>query len=375
VSPERESGTSLDVLPTPSLLVDLDRLEANLCRMQQRCDRLGVALRPHVKTHKCVEIARRQVELGARGITVSTLAEARTFADAGFTDLTWAFPVIPSRLPEAAELARRVTLRLTVDTPEGLAGLEAAARAAGLRLHALLEVDCGDHRSGVDPHSERALELARALAGSPHVAFDGLLTHSGHAYRSRSRAEAAAVAEEERSVMAALADRLRHDGIEVATVSVGSTPAMCAAEGLSGVTEARPGNYAYFDATQVTIGSCQVADCALTVLATVVSSQPATGRAVVDAGALSLSKDAGPEDAELPSMGRIFRDPEAGVLEPDLRLTALSQEHGELSAPRPVGERLRILPNHSCLAVACFDCVQAVRGGEVIDTWTVHRDR
>jgi len=375
VSPARERRATLDTLPTPALLVDLDRLEANLRRMQERCDRLGVALRPHVKTHKCVEIARRQRELGACGITVSTLAEARAFADGGFHDLTWAFPAIPSRLPEAVELARRVTLRLTVDTPEGVAAVEEAARAAGLRLHVLLEVDCGDHRSGVDPGSQRAVELARALASSPHLAFDGLLTHSGHAYRARSRAEAAAVAEEERSVMAELAGRLRSEGLAVTTVSVGSTPAMAAAEDLAGVTEARPGNYAYFDATQVAIGSCTVADCALSVLATVVSGQPAAGRAVVDAGALALSKDPGPEGTEPRSMGRIYRDPAAGLLEPELRLSSLSQEHGELSATRPVGERLRILPNHSCLAAACFDRVHAIRGDEVVDAWKIWRGR
>ena len=365
-------------LPTPALLVDLDRLEANLARMQERCDRMGVALRPHVKTHKCVEIARMQRELGARGITVSTLAEARAFADAGFDDLTWAFPAIPSRLPEAVEIARRATLRLTVDSSEGAAAVETAAEVAGLRLHVLLEVDCGDHRSGIDPATEDgaayALALARRLAGSPHLAFDGLLTHSGHAYRARSR-EAAV---EERSVITALADRLRAAGVEVPTVSVGSTPAMMALSSpgdLAGVTEARPGNYAYFDLTQVAIGSCRVSDCALSVLATVVSSPHGADHSVIDAGALALSKDAGPGGEAPTGMGRLFRSLGSAELAPGLRVSSVSQEHGVLSAPLPHGTRVRILPNHSCLTNACFDRVHAVRGGDVVDTWRVERGR
>lgn len=369
-------------LPTPALLVDLDRLEANLARMQERCDRLGVALRPHVKTHKCVEIGRMQRELGARGITVSTLAEARAFAEAGFDDITWAFPAIPSRLPEAVEIARRATLRLTVDSLEGAAAVEAAAEAAGMRLHVLLEVDCGDHRSGVDPTTADgatyALGLARRLAGSPHLAFDGLLTHSGHAYRARSREAAAEVAEEERSVVTALAERLRAAGVEVPTVSVGSTPAMMALSSpgdLAGVTEARPGNYAYFDLTQVAIGSCRVSDCALSVLATVVSSPPGADHSVIDAGALALSKDAGPGGEASTGMGRLYRSLGSAELAPGLHVSSVSQEHGVLSTPLPHGTRVRILPNHSCLTNACFDRVHAVRGDELVDTWTVERGR
>ncbi|MFP3940914.1 MAG: alanine racemase [Acidobacteriota bacterium] len=398
-------------LPTPALLVDLDRLEANLRRMQERCARLGVALRPHVKTHKCLEVGRMQRELGARGITVATLEEARDFADGGFDDLTWAFPLVPGRLPEAIELARRVTLRLTLDTPEALAEVRKAAEAASraaeepLRLHVHLEVDCGDHRSGVDPASERAVELARGIAASEHLVFDGLLTHSGHAYQARSREEAAAVAEEERSVMARLAERLRAEGIEVPAVSVGSTPAMAAAEDLAGVTEARPGNYAYYDLMQVTIGSCRPEDCALTVLATVVSSQPGAEHSVIDAGALSLSKDPGTEDMDPPGFGEVreqvddfdegpppprvgaelvsARAPGTGSPREEasssptrvggnaVRVASLSQEHGVLSAPLPTGTRVRITPNHSCLTNACFDRVHAVRGREVVDTWRI----
>lgn len=362
--------TRIDDLPTPALLVDLDVLDANLRAMQARCDRLGVALRPHVKTHKCVEIGRLQVEAGARGITVATLEEARAFADAGFDDLTWAFPVILSRIEEAAAIAGRATLRLLVDSAAAIDALEAAGRP----FRVWLKVDCGYHRAGVDPESELALDLARRLVASDLLDFDGILTHSGHAYHARSPAARRAIAAEERDVMVAFADRLRAAGIEVPAVSVGSTPAMTAAEDLSGVTEARPGNYAFFDATQVALGSCAVSDCALTVLAGVVSASPAAGRSVVDAGALALSKDPGPGGAT-PSMGEIYADYGAKTLRGDARLVSLSQEHGLVDAALDVGERVRILPNHSCLAAACFDTVHAVRGEEVVDAWRVHRER
>lgn len=360
---------TLHELPTPALLVDLDVLESNLRAMAERARALGVALRPHVKTHKCVEVAERQRALGARGITVSTLYEARVFAEAGFEDITWAFPLPLSRVGDAARLASRVALGLTVDSPAAVDALE----AAGAPFRVWLKVDCGYHRAGVDPRSGAAPSLARRLHESPTLSFQGILSHSGHAYGARSDEEAAAVAEEERAVMAGLAERLRGSGIDVPGVSVGSTPSMTRARDLSGVTEARPGNYAYFDRTQVELGSCAVADCALTVLACVVSAG-AGGRAVIDAGALALSKDAGP--AWAPShYGRVLPDLAGGEAGPDLRVSSLSQEHGILDGPAAVGARLRVLPNHSCLTAACFDACHAVRGQEVVDTWTIHRGR
>ncbi len=358
-------------LPTPALLVDLDRLERNLTATAERCRHLGVDLRPHVKTHKCVEIARRQQALGARGLTVSTLAEAEVFEAAAFHDLTWAFPVPLSRLGQARALASRITLRLLVDTSEAIDALE----ATGFPFRVLLEVDCGDHRSGVDPERPEAVELARRLAGSRRLRFSGLLTHSGHAYRARSRAELVAVAEQERSVIASFAERLRAEGLPVPEVSVGSTPALSAAASLTGVTEARPGNYVFHDRMQVGLGACGVDDCALSVLASVVSSPPGGGHSVVDAGSLALSKDPGLPFAAPPSLGEVFADGDGGGLDPDLRLVSLSQEHGVLSGRRPLGARLRLLPNHACLAAACFDRYNVVRGEQVIDVWPIHRGR
>jgi D-serine deaminase-like pyridoxal phosphate-dependent protein len=362
---------NISELPTPSLLLDLDVLDRNLAHMAGRAAALGVSLRPHVKTHKCIEVGRRQRDLGAAGITVSTLHEARAFADHGFTDMTWAFPVILSRREEIRELAGRVTLRLVVDSEEAVRGLEDLS----LPLHVWLKVDCGYHRAGVDPGSPASLELARRIAGSSSLHFDGILSHSGHAYHGESREEIVAIAEQERQVMADFADLLRAAGIAVPGVSVGSTPAMTRVERLDGVTEARPGNYAFYDFMQVGLGSCGVRDCAVTVLASVVSARPGDPRCVVDAGALALSKDRGLDGTEPPSLGEVFADYEAGLLSPIARLTSLSQEHGILSKRRPVGTRVRILPNHSCLTAACFDDYVVVRGDEVVDRWKIWRGR
>lgn len=366
---------TLDELPTPALLLDLDRLDDNLAAMAGRASALGVALRPHIKTHKSIEVARRQRDLGARGLTVSTLEEARAFAEAGFHDLIWAFPVILGRLGEVRRIGERARLGLVIDSADAVDALERERIEAPVWL----KVDCGYGRAGVDPASSGATALARRLAGSARLGFAGLLTHSGHAYKVADRDGARRVAEQERRAVVELAERLRAAGIEVPSVSVGSTPAMAAAESLDGVTEARPGNYAFYDGTQVALGSCTAADCALTVLASVVSCR--SDHAVIDAGALALSKDPGPVhlgDRWPWGMGAVFEDAgahRAGRPSERLRVTALSQEHGIVSEPRPVGERLRVLPNHSCLAAPCFDAYHVVRGAEVVDRWRIRRER
>jgi threo-3-hydroxy-D-aspartate ammonia-lyase len=370
-------------LPTPALLLDLDVLDRNLAHMAARARALGVALRPHVKTHKCLEIGRRQLVRGAAGITVATLAEAEAFAAAGFDDITWAFPLVLARLDEVTALARRVTFRVSLDSAVALAALAAAARSAGSAVHAWLEVDSGHHRSGVEPGAE-AVALAQRLAAEPAVVFDGILTHAGQSYHARTAGARAAVAEAERATMAGFAARLRDAGIPVAAVSVGSTPGMSAVERLDGVTEVRPGNYAFHDFTQLAAGVCAADACAVTVLASVVSHQPGAGHAVVDAGALALSKDQGPEDpARARGLGPLLRGLAGHELDPSLEVRGVSQEHGVVAGPEAgdvegrlrVGERVRILPNHSCLAAALFDHYDVVRGEEVVDRWTIWRRR
>ena len=374
----------IDQLLTPALLIDLEVLERNLTSMQKRADALGVALRPHIKTHKCLEIARRQVRLGARGITVSTFYEAEHFAAAGFTDITWAFPLPLVYTGRVLSMTPGVTLRVVVDSDEAIRYIENAARVSGKTQHVWLKVDCGYHRAGVDPLHPLAEALVKHLTMSDSLVFDGILSHSGYAYSARSRAEMLAYANRERSTMVEFAQRMRHQGYNIPAVSIGSTPAMSVVETLDGVDEIRPGNYAFYDLTQVKIGSCTVADCALTVLASVISHQPGASYFVTDAGALALSKDPGPTHIEGDrAMGGIFDDYERRLLHPTVALGSLSQEHGKAVATNPrelegcfeVGDRIRILEHHSCLTAANFDRYWVVKNDQVVEEWPILRGR
>jgi D-serine deaminase-like pyridoxal phosphate-dependent protein len=357
---------------TPALLLYRDVMERNLTQMADRARRLGVVLRPHIKTHKCLELGRRQVAHGAKGVTVSALFEAEAFARGGFTDLTWAFPLDPTHIPHVKRIADGgVTLRVVLDD------LQTARAVSGTGFHVWLKVDCGYHRAGVDPSSRYGLDVARELGAERGLTFDGILSHSGHAYRTRNRNEAAQIAEQERQVMSWFAELLRKDGLPVRGVSVGSTPAMVAAKGLTGVTEARPGNYIFYDRTMVLIGCCEPQDVAVSVLATVVSHQPGASHFVIDAGALSLSKDLGPTNLGLePVFGEVKGHPE-------LTVASVSQEHGVIRAAAPaaiagkfkVGQQLEIMPNHSCLTEAHFDEYVVIEGGRVMDRWHIERGR
>jgi D-serine deaminase-like pyridoxal phosphate-dependent protein len=375
---------TIDQLPTPALLLDADILERNLTRMQERASSFKVALRPHIKTHKCLEIGKRQVELGARGITVSTFYEAEQFAAAGFDDITWAFPIPPIYAVKAAALAETITFRVVVDSAEAKGHLDKVSRVNDRKVHVWLKVDCGYRRAGVDPRSEIAEKLARSLAESKALVFDGILTHAGHSYLAKNEEEIVKIAEQERSEMATFAERMKTKGIPIPAISVGSTPTMWRTRNLEGVAEIRPGNYVFNDYHQAAIGSCDVSDCALTVLASVISHQPGSNYFVTDAGALALSKDLGPTHVRnTMDMGILFEDYKKKRLHAHIHVKTLSQEHGKVVADIPgllegkffVGDRVRILEHHSCLTAAQFDYYHVVRGDEVIGTWKIMRGR
>lgn len=366
--------TPLAELPTPSLLIDLPRVRRNAARMRDLAARAGVRLRPHVKTHKLVEIARLQHGGDVGPITVSTLAEGEHFADAGFADVTYAVPIEPGKLARAMALARRVRLGLLTGDPEVVVALAAAAAAAGLRPRVHVELDCGDGRSGLDPRADLVVELARRIAASPALELAGVLTHAGHAYAATDDGAVRAAARQERDVAVAVAARLRDGGLAIDTVSIGSTPTMTHAVDLFGITEIRPGNYVYFDAFQVAHGSCALEDCALTVLAAVVHRDLARRRVVLDAGAIALAKDLGPRDVDpRAGFGRVLRLDGGDT---GLRVARVTQEHGEvevgdetLLGELAVGARVRVLANHSCLTAAQHDVHHAVEDGEVVASW------
>jgi D-serine deaminase-like pyridoxal phosphate-dependent protein len=303
-------------------------------------------------------------------LTVSTLAEARFFFDGGFSDICWALPLAPCHMDSALDLARECAdFSVLVDHPQTIAGLQQRAAARSQRISTWLKIDCGYHRAGVDPGDPQSLESARALSESPWTNFRGLLAHGGHGYRARSMDEIIPIAQEERDQTLSMAERLRASGVELPALSIGSTPTMRAADHLRGINEIRPGNYIFFDLSQVSIGSCGPEEIAVSVLSTVIGRYPGRHTALIDAGGLALSKDAGDGCQDF---GEIL-DLEGRVLA-GLRLTGLSQEHGKIRADPgvplpPIHSQLRIRPNHSCLSAALFPEYRVHQGMSLVDTW------
>jgi D-serine deaminase-like pyridoxal phosphate-dependent protein len=351
------SRAPIEDLPTPAVLVDLDVLERNIARMAAQARIAGVRLRPHVKTHKCPEIARLQQAAGAVGVCVAKVGEAEVFARAGFEDLFIAYPVVgEDKARRLLALADRVRLAVGADSVEGAETLAGPFAEAGRSLDVLLKVDVGYGRVGVPPR--RALGLARRIAEVPGLELRGVFTHAGHAYGAERPRDVRRIGRLEGERLTRTADALREAGLPAEEVSVGSTPTAAHAMTVPGVTECRPGNYVFHDATQVALGTCEPEDCALTVLATVVSV-PAADRAVVDAGSKTLSSD-----ALRPRSGGFGR-----IVGRKGRLQKLSEEHGVVAVGRGesfrVGERVRILPNHACVVANLHDRLIGTSGERV----------
>ncbi len=355
-------------IPTPCLVLDLERLMANAEFMARRAQALGVRLRPHMKTAKSAEVARVATAGQFGGITVSTLAEAEYFFARGFTDITLAVGFLPQRLPRALKLASQgASLTILVDH-------EAAAREMPPELPVLIEVDCGDHRGGVDPDSADLLSIADLLAGRG-VRVAGVLTHGGHSYRAASVEEVQAVARQERDAAVHAATRLRQAGFTIDTVSVGSTPTCTHAEDFVGCTEMRPGVYLFGDIDQAGLHSMPRERIAVTVLTSVIGVYPAQNKVIVDAGGLALSKDAsGQRHGERIGYGLVL-DEEGGVI-PGAWVFACSQEHGQITSDQPlpwdrlgVGTRLRIQPNHICMTAAAHPGYHVINGGTKVEGW------
>jgi D-serine deaminase-like pyridoxal phosphate-dependent protein len=361
---------NLQDVATPSFLVDRSIVQRNCDTMREKARASNVAFRPHVKTHKSVEIGRMQHGGSTGPITVSTLAEAELFANAGFRDITYGVPIAPAKLQRAADLASRIDrLNVLIDSEVALRAIESFAASQGVTFDVFLKVDCGYHRAGVDPESPDSARLAIALARSEAVRFQGLLTHAGHSYNARDAEEIRRIAAEEAASLTRFRALLAAEGLGEITRSIGSTPTTTIVERFSECDEVRPGNYVFFDASQATFGSCKLADVAVSVLTTVVGSYPERGALIVDAAALALSKDTGP-DHLIPRFGYgLVCDLDLNPL--PMRIVALSQEHGKIATEMhvPVGTRLRILPNHSCLTSAMFETYQIVEGGRVVDEW------
>ena len=382
--------SGIDDLPTPCIVIERRRLEANLVRMQTRATAQGVALRPHTKTHKTVAIARRQRELGARGITVAKVGEAEVFAEQGVRDILVAYPVTGRYKHErVAALSQTIDVAFCVDTIHGARQASSVYEALGLCAPVFLEIDTGGQRCG-QPWDERNLEdFARSITALKGLRLKGILTHEGHSYNGPQDAEAKDAAlrrvmRQARDRMLRVAVRLREANVPGATpgefvVSMGSTPSMTVFENRTqngfSITEIRPGNYVFHDVTQVCLGAVALQDCALSVLTTVVSrhrDKGGTERLFLDAGSKILTSD---RTLCTDHFGLLLYNPKAMVPDPHARIVALSEEHAWVrvrgGATQSVGDRVRVIPNHACVVMNTQDESFLVDGDEVVAQWRV----
>lgn len=354
---------TLNDVMTPALVLDLGVLKRNLAMMRRALERHpGVVLRPHMKTAKSVEVARLAAPEGGP-ITVSTLAEARYFAAAGWRDQIYAVGITPAKLDAVATLnADGAQVKLITDDVEAARAVAAHPGA----LEALVEVDVGEGRGGVPP--EQAREVAAALGKR----LAGVFTHAGHSYGGRSLDDMARIAEEERQGVTRAAATLREAGHRLRIVSLGSSPTALHAKSLEGITEVRAGVYMFGDLFQEQLGTHPEGEIAVTVLASVIGRKPARGVLLLDSGALAMSKDRSTEKAPRDDGFGMVLDLGGKRAFGHAVLTRVHQEHGEAHPmpDMPVGTKLRVAPNHTCLTSAAFDRYHVVDGSrEVIATW------
>lgn len=347
---------------TPFALLDHAKLLQNIHRLRQRIDRLGVTLRPHVKTSKSIDVVSRLFNGATGPITISTLAEAEAFADAGYTDMVYAVGIAPHKLPRVLALRERgVDLAVLLDSREQAEAVAQASHAAGIRIPALIEIDCDGHRGGVLADDPVLIDIGRILDSAAELR--GVLTHAGHSYFVDTPEALAAAAENERAVTVAAADALQTRGLPCPVVSVGSTPTAHAAVDLTGVTEVRAGNFMFFDLVMAGIGVCNIDNLALSVVVTVIGHRTSKGWIITDGGWMATSRDRGTARQRV-DQGYGIVTALDGVPYTDLIMSDASQEHGILTirpdstAPLPVlpvGTRVRILPNHACATAAQYD--------------------
>lgn len=379
-----DRGRTIEQLATPCLLLDQSCMMRNVARLKRRLDALGVPLRPHLKTSKSVDVAKRIIDSKTAAATVSTLREAEEFGSAGIRDLLYAVGVTPNKLDRVVAIrARGINLSVVVDSVEAAEAVAAKASATGDRIPTLIEVDSDGHRAGIRADEvQRLVEVGRALHhGGAELC--GVMTHAGRCYESRTIAEIEAFAAKEKEAAECSASALRHAGLPVSIVSVGSTPTALFARDLTGVTEVRAGTFVFFDLFMAGLGVCTLDDIALSVLTTVVSHQRDKGWILVDAGWMALSRDRGTAKQPVDQgyglvcdvLGRPYKD---------LLMIEANQEQGILAirsgstATLPdlqVGSLVRILPNHACATSAQhrrYNVIDA-DSNQVLAEWPIFR--
>ena len=367
--PDHAGVRRLGDLQTPCLVLDVDRMDRNIARLRTKLDGLGVTLRPHLKTAKSVEVARRMMSTPQGPATVSTLREAELFAEAGITDVIYAVGVTPSKLAKVIELRRGgCDLAVLLDTVEQAQAVASASREAGIIIPALIEIDCDGHRSGILPgDADRLRAIAAALVDGGELR--GVLTHAGGSYSPRGD-KLKDFADTERKAVVEAATILRKAGYACPIVSMGSTPTAHNAVMLDGATEVRAGVFIFFDLVMAGIGICKVEDIAISVLATVIGHQREKGWILIDAGWMAMSQDKGTSKQEVNQGYGLVCDVSGQPFD-NLILADANQEHGIITV-RPgsdaglpalqIGDQVRILPNHACATGAQHQAYHVVRG-------------
>jgi D-serine deaminase-like pyridoxal phosphate-dependent protein len=372
-------SAALGALDTPVAVVDMARMQRNIQRMQARMDALGVQLRPHVKTSKCLPVIRAQIAAGAHGVTVSTLKEAEhCFAD-GIADVFYAVAIVPSRLPHALALRRQgCALSMLTDNVVAAQAIVDFGQQHDERFDVWIEIDCDGHRSGLDVDDRALLDVARILTEGA-MTVCGVMTHAGSSYELNTADALQALAERERSVCVSAAEKIRAAGLPCPGVSIGSTPTALSAQNLQGVTEVRAGVYVFFDLVMHNVGICQADELALSVVTTVIGHQQEKGWIITDAGWMAMSRDRGTQRQQHDfGYGQVCT--EAGDWIKGALVTGANQEHGiiTLSATRsadlasdfPIGTRLRILPNHACATGAQYPHYHACDSNGDVHLWS-----
>jgi D-serine deaminase-like pyridoxal phosphate-dependent protein len=355
----------LDEVDTPALAVVGPTLVSNIREMAARARRGNVGLWPHSKTHKSLAVAAVQYAHGIAGLTAATPREAEIFAAGGIEDILIAYPPVGPRLSRVVDLSRRIRLRVVLDNADVADALDEACRKAGTRVGYLWEVECGTGRIGTEPGETAARSIAPVAVRTRHAWFAGLMAFAGHAYGAESPEQIGDAAEGEGQAVHETASALADLGVEVQALSVGTTPTTHQLEREGPVTEIRPGNYVFYDATQVTLGVASPEQCALSVIATVVA-RPTPHRLILDAGSKALAAET------LSPRSRGFG---LVVGHPELFVARLYEEHAIVTCEEPsaipVGERLAIVPNHACACVNLHDRMLVVEDGEVADVWNI----
>ena len=336
------------LMDTPAVYINSKIMMQNIDRMAAAVQPLGVQLRPHVKTHKIPDFAQKQLAAGASGITVAKVAEAEIMAEHGIADIFIAYPiVVRSKIERVLQLARKIELKVGVDSLEGASLLSAMATEANVTLQVRLEIETGLQRTGVG--CENAVALAKQINDLPGIELNGIFTYKGACYQGKSTLDLQAAGREEGELMVAVAQDLRANGIAIQDVSVGSTPSGLYAAEVKGVTEIRPGTYIFNDAMQLKLGVCSLEDCAAHIITTVIST-PTPELVIIDGGSKTFATDVQPNQSplHLQGFGTIIGYPNAV-------LGRMNEEHGMISMNGPhdlkIGDTLSIVPNHICSTV------------------------